>query len=121
MRILMLDPLDDFGGHARRNRFVSRTGVRQVGYEARSRSDSPGLFSPAAKGCSPTSASISNAPHELLRRRVAAPSWRAGPGACTSFPDGAGGRLVVRHGREGGGLDRAHAAIAEGAPNCCGC
>ncbi|HRI19058.1 MAG TPA: NAD(P)/FAD-dependent oxidoreductase, partial [Burkholderiaceae bacterium] len=49
VRILLLDPLDDFGGHARRNEFTSRSGVRLVGYGGSQSLDSPGLFSPAAK------------------------------------------------------------------------
>jgi spermidine dehydrogenase len=47
VRMLLIDPLDDFGGHARRNEFVSRSGVRLVGYGGSQSLDSPGLFSPA--------------------------------------------------------------------------
>ena len=48
VRMLLLDPLDDFGGHAKRNEFVSRSGRRLVGYGGSQSLDSPGLFSPAA-------------------------------------------------------------------------
>lgn len=47
VRILMLDALDDLGGHARRNEFVSRSGRRLVGYGGSQSLDTPGLFSPA--------------------------------------------------------------------------
>ncbi|MEK8032667.1 NAD(P)-binding protein [Ideonella sp. DXS29W] len=49
VRILVLDALDDIGGHARRNEFVSRSGVRLIGYGGSQSLDSPSLFSPAAK------------------------------------------------------------------------
>ena len=49
VRMLLLDALDDFGGHARRNEFVSRSGVRLVGYGGSQSLDSPGLFSPAVQ------------------------------------------------------------------------
>lgn len=49
VRILLLDALDDFGGHARRNEFVARNGRRLVGYGGSQSLDSPGLFSPAVK------------------------------------------------------------------------
>ncbi len=48
--MLLLDALDDVGGHARRNEFVSRSGRRLVGYGGSQSLDSPSLFSPAAKG-----------------------------------------------------------------------
>lgn len=48
VRILLLDALDDIGGHARRNEFVSRSGVRLVGYGGSQSLDTPSLFSPAA-------------------------------------------------------------------------
>ena len=48
VRILLLDPLDDVGGHARRNEFISRSGRRLVGYGGSQSLDSPSLFSPAA-------------------------------------------------------------------------
>lgn len=47
VRVLMLDALDDIGGHARRNEFVSRSGRRLVGYGGSQSLDSPSLFSPA--------------------------------------------------------------------------
>lgn len=47
VRILLLDALDDVGGHARRNEFVSRSGRRLVGYGGSQSLDTPGLFSPA--------------------------------------------------------------------------
>ncbi|GAA0742558.1 NAD(P)-binding protein [Ideonella azotifigens] len=47
VRVLLLDALDDLGGHARRNEFVSRSGRRLVGYGGSQSLDSPGLFSPA--------------------------------------------------------------------------
>ena len=47
VRILLLDALDDLGGHARRNEFVSRSGRRLVGYGGSQSLDSPSLFSPA--------------------------------------------------------------------------
>lgn len=50
VRVLLLEALDDFGGHARRNEFVSRTGVKRVGYGGSQSLDSPGLFSPAVLG-----------------------------------------------------------------------
>ena len=49
VRMLLLDPLDDFGGHAKRNEFVSRSGRRLVGYGGSQSLDSPGLFSPAVR------------------------------------------------------------------------
>lgn len=50
VRMLLLDPLDDVGGHARRNEFVSRSGVKLVGYGGSQSLDSPSLFSPAVHG-----------------------------------------------------------------------
>lgn len=47
VRVLLLDALDDIGGHARRNEFVSRSGVHLVGYGGSQSLDSPSLFSPA--------------------------------------------------------------------------
>lgn len=47
VRVLLLEALDDFGGHARRNEFVSRSGVRRVGYGGSQSLDTPSLFSPA--------------------------------------------------------------------------
>lgn len=50
VRALLLDPQDDLGGHARRNEFVSRSGVHLVGYGGSQSLDSPSLFSPATHG-----------------------------------------------------------------------
>lgn len=50
VRMLLLDALDDIGGHARRNEFVSRSGVKLIGYGGSQSLDSPSLFSPAAAG-----------------------------------------------------------------------
>ncbi len=50
VRMLLLDALDDVGGHARRNEFISRSGQRLVGYGGSQSLDSPSLFSPAVKG-----------------------------------------------------------------------
>jgi spermidine dehydrogenase len=50
VRMLLVDALDDIGGHARRNEFVSRSGIRLIGYGGSQSLDSPSLFSPAAKG-----------------------------------------------------------------------
>lgn len=49
VRILLLDALDAFGGHASRNEFVTRSGQRLVGYGGSQSLDSPGLWSAAAK------------------------------------------------------------------------
>ena len=46
-RVLVLDALDQPGGHARRNEFVSRSGRRMVGYGGSQSLDAPSLFSPA--------------------------------------------------------------------------
>lgn len=50
VRILLLDALDDVGGHARRNEFVSRSGRRLVGYGGSQSLDGPSGFSPAMHG-----------------------------------------------------------------------
>ncbi|WP_374566369.1 NAD(P)-binding protein [Ideonella sp.] len=50
VRMLLLDALDEVGGHARRNEFVSRSGVKLIGYGGSQSLDSPSLFSPAAAG-----------------------------------------------------------------------
>ena len=50
VRMLLLEVLDDIGGHARRNEFVSRSGVKLIGYGGSQSLDSPSLFSPAASG-----------------------------------------------------------------------
>ncbi len=48
-RILVLDALDEPGGHARRNEFVARNGQRLIGYGGSQSLDSPSLFSPAVR------------------------------------------------------------------------
>ena len=50
VRVLVLDALDEVGGHARRNEFVSRLGRRLVGYGGSQSLDAPSLFSPAVHG-----------------------------------------------------------------------
>ncbi|MCH8855362.1 MAG: NAD(P)-binding protein [Proteobacteria bacterium] len=50
VRILVLEALDQLGGHARRNEFVSRSGKRLVGYGGSQSLDTPSFFSPAARG-----------------------------------------------------------------------
>lgn len=50
VRVRVLDALDEIGGHARRNEFVSRSGRRLVGYGGSQSLDTPGLFSPAVRG-----------------------------------------------------------------------
>ena len=49
LRMLLLDALDDVGGHARRNEFISRSGQRLIGYGGSQSLDGPSLFSPAAR------------------------------------------------------------------------
>jgi spermidine dehydrogenase len=50
VRMLLIDALDDIGGHARRNEFISRSGKKLIGYGGSQSLDSPSLFSPAARG-----------------------------------------------------------------------
>ena len=45
---MLLDALDDIGGHARRNEFVSRSGRRLIGYGGSQSLDAPSLFSAAS-------------------------------------------------------------------------
>jgi spermidine dehydrogenase len=49
VRMLVLDALDQIGGHAHRNEFLSRSGRRMVGYGGSQSLDTPGLFSPATR------------------------------------------------------------------------
>lgn len=49
VRMLLLDALDDVGGHARRNEFIARNGQRLVGYGGSQSLDNPSLFSPAVQ------------------------------------------------------------------------
>lgn len=46
-RILILDPLEDFGGHAKRNEFVAATGKLLIGYGGSQSMQTPSYFSPA--------------------------------------------------------------------------
>ncbi|MCA0434232.1 MAG: NAD(P)/FAD-dependent oxidoreductase [Proteobacteria bacterium] len=48
-RILILDPLDDFGGHARRNEFRASNGAMLIGYGGSQSLQTPSYFSPAVK------------------------------------------------------------------------
>ncbi len=50
VRMLVLDALDEVGGHARRNEFVSRSGRRLIGYGGSQSLDTPSFFSPAVSG-----------------------------------------------------------------------
>lgn len=52
-RVLVLDALEQLGGHAQRNEFVASNGRRLIGYGGSEALDSPSLWSPAA--------------HELIR------------------------------------------------------
>ena len=47
VRVLLLDALDQVGGHAQRNEFVSRSGRRLIGYGGSQSLDTPSLFSEA--------------------------------------------------------------------------
>ncbi|WP_374676025.1 NAD(P)-binding protein [Ideonella sp.] len=49
VRMLLLDPLQEPGGHAQRNEFVARDGTRLVGYGGSQSLDSPSLFSAATR------------------------------------------------------------------------
>ena len=49
-RILVLDALDDVGGHARRNEFRSRSGRKLVGYGGSQSLESPSTYSRPARG-----------------------------------------------------------------------
>ncbi|KXU39056.1 FAD-dependent oxidoreductase [Ventosimonas gracilis] len=45
--VLLIDPLDDFGGHAKRNEYISKSGKALIGYGGSQSLDTPGFFSPA--------------------------------------------------------------------------
>jgi len=45
--VLLIDPLDDFGGHAKRNEYISRSGKTLTGYGGSQSLDTPSFFSPA--------------------------------------------------------------------------
>jgi spermidine dehydrogenase len=46
-RVLILDPLEDFGGHAKRNEFMASNGQRLIGYGGSQSMQTPTYFSPA--------------------------------------------------------------------------
>lgn len=46
-RVLILDPLEDFGGHAKRNEFTASNGQRLIGYGGSQSLQTPTYFSPA--------------------------------------------------------------------------
>ena len=48
-RVLLLDPLDDFGGHAKRNEF-NVNGTKMLGFGGTYAIESPEPYSPVAKG-----------------------------------------------------------------------
>jgi spermidine dehydrogenase len=48
-KVLVIDPLDDFGGHAKRNEFTTADGRHLIGYGGSQSIDSPSVFSPAVK------------------------------------------------------------------------
>jgi len=45
--VLLIDPLDDFGGHAKRNEYISKSGKTLIGYGGSQSLDTPSFFSPA--------------------------------------------------------------------------
>jgi spermidine dehydrogenase len=46
-KVLLIDPLEDFGGHAKRNEFTSSSGKRMIGYGGSQSMQTPSYFSPA--------------------------------------------------------------------------
>jgi spermidine dehydrogenase len=46
-RVLLIDPLDDFGGHAKRNEFTASNGRKLIGYGGSQSMQTPSYFSPA--------------------------------------------------------------------------
>ena len=46
-KVLIIDPLEDFGGHAKRNEFTSSSGKRLIGYGGSQSLQTPSYFSPA--------------------------------------------------------------------------
>jgi spermidine dehydrogenase len=46
-KVLLIDPLEDFGGHAKRNEFTSSSGKRLIGYGGSQSMQTPSYFSPA--------------------------------------------------------------------------
>jgi len=45
--VLIIDPLDDFGGHAKRNEYITKSGKTLIGYGGSQSLDTPSFFSPA--------------------------------------------------------------------------
>jgi len=45
--VLLIDPLEDFGGHAKRNEYISQSGKTLIGYGGSQSLDTPSFFSPA--------------------------------------------------------------------------
>lgn len=45
--VLLIDPLEDFGGHAKRNEFTASNGKRMIGYGGSQSMQTPSYFSPA--------------------------------------------------------------------------
>jgi len=48
-RVLMIEPQEDFGGHAKRNEFLASNGRRLIGYGGSQSMQTPGWYSPAVK------------------------------------------------------------------------
>jgi spermidine dehydrogenase len=48
-RVLLIDALEDFGGHAKRNEFTASNGKRIIGYGGSQSMQTPSYFSPAVK------------------------------------------------------------------------
>jgi spermidine dehydrogenase len=48
-RVLLIEPQEDFGGHAKRNEFLASNGQRLIGYGGSQSMQTPGWFSPAVK------------------------------------------------------------------------
>ena len=46
-KVLLIDPLEDFGGHAKRNEFTTAAGKRMIGYGGSQSMQTPSYFSPA--------------------------------------------------------------------------
>ncbi len=46
-KVLVIDPLEDFGGHAKRNEFTASNGKRLIGYGGSQSMQTPSFFSPA--------------------------------------------------------------------------
>ena len=48
-KVLIIDPLEDFGGHAKRNEFTTADGKKMIGYGGSQSIDTPSFFSPAVQ------------------------------------------------------------------------